>query len=142
MIEDLKDDGKVTRGWLGIQIQPLTPISPTASGIDHTKGAIVARVQDGSPAEKAGLKVGDLVLQIAGEQVEDAKDLARKVARIDPDTEVEFTSIATARRSPRRSRSAHWLGKITSGRHLSRLRSPPQPLWAHSVCRFRSGRQG
>lgn len=91
VIEDLKDDGSVSRGWLGVQIQALTEDIAESLGLDQTRGAMVAMVQDGSPAEKAGLKTGDLVLQIAGKQVEDPKDLARKVAGIDPGSEVEFT---------------------------------------------------
>jgi serine protease Do len=91
VIEDLKDDGTVSRGWLGVQIQTLTADIAESLGLDQTKGAIVAMVQNGSPAEKAGFKVGDLVLQVSGDEVEDPKDLARKVADIAPGSEIEFT---------------------------------------------------
>ncbi len=91
VIEDLKDDGMVSRGWLGVQIQALTEDIAESLGLDQTKGAMVAMVQEGSPAETAGVKVGDLVLQVAGKQVEDPKDLARKVADIDPGSDVELT---------------------------------------------------
>lgn len=91
VIEDLKDDGTVTRGWLGVQIQALTADIAESLGLDQTKGAMVAMVQADSPAEKAGFRAGDLVLQIAGKQVEDPKDLARKVAEFEPGVEVEFT---------------------------------------------------
>lgn len=91
VIEDLKDDGSMSRGWLGVQIQTVTDDIAESLGLDHTKGAMVSMVQDDSPAEKAGLKAGDLVLQVGGAQVENPKDLARKVAAFDPDSEVEFT---------------------------------------------------
>ena len=91
VIEDLKDDGKVSRGWLGVQIQTITEDIAESLGTDNTKGALVAQVQDGSPAEKAGLKRGDLVLQVGDERVSDPKDLARKVAALDPGSETEFT---------------------------------------------------
>ena len=91
VIEDLKDDGTVSRGWLGVQIQALTDDIAESLGLDQTKGAIVAMVQSGSPAEKAGVRVGDLVLQVAGKQVEDPKDLARKIAAIDPGSDIELT---------------------------------------------------
>ena len=91
VIEDLKDDGRVSRGWLGVQIQAITADIADSLDLDHTKGAIVAQVQADSPAEKAGLKTGDLILQVNGQVVESPKDLARKVAGIDPGTDVEFT---------------------------------------------------
>ena len=91
VIEDLRDDGTVSRGWLGVQIQALTEDIAESLGLDHTKGAIVSMVQSGSPAEKAGFKAGDLVLQVGNDQVEDPKDLARKVADISPGSEIEFT---------------------------------------------------
>lgn len=91
VIEDLKDDGKVSRGWLGVQIQTITEDIAESLGTDNTRGALVAQVQDGSPAEQAGLKRGDLVLQVGEQRVDDPKDLARKVAALEPGSETEFT---------------------------------------------------
>ena len=91
VIKDLREDGKVTRGWLGVQIQPVTADIASSLGLDATKGAIVAEVQDGSPAEKAGLQVGDVVLQVDGKEVQDPKDLAIKISGFAPGSEVNIT---------------------------------------------------
>ena len=91
VIKDLREDGKVTRGWLGVQIQPVTADIAASLGLDSTKGAIVAEVQDGSPAEKAGLKVGDVVLSVDGKQVDDPKDLAIKISGFTPGSEVKVS---------------------------------------------------
>ena len=91
VIQDLKNDGKVTRGWLGVQIQPVTADIATSLGLDSAKGAIVAEVQDGSPAEKAGLRVGDVVLSVDGKEVKDPKDLAIKISGFAPGSEVKLS---------------------------------------------------
>ncbi|MGI9414669.1 MAG: Do family serine endopeptidase, partial [Hyphomicrobiales bacterium] len=91
VIEDLRDDGKVTRGWLGVQIQPVSDDIASSLGLDTTTGAMVAEVQGGSPAEKAGLKVGDVVLSVNGDEVKDPKDLALKISGFTPGTKVELS---------------------------------------------------
>jgi serine protease Do len=84
VVQSLKDNGTVTRGWLGVQIQPVTADIADSLGIDGGKGAIVADVTDGSPALKAGFKTGDVILKVDGKEVADARDLAKKVAGIAP----------------------------------------------------------
>jgi serine protease Do len=84
VIKSLRDNGTVTRGWLGVQIQPVTADIADSLGIDGGKGAIVADVTDGSPALKAGFKTGDVILKLDGKDVTDARDLAKKVAGIAP----------------------------------------------------------
>lgn len=84
VIDDLKDDGLVTRGWLGVQIQPVSKDIAESLGLDHATGAIVADVTDNSPAREGGIKTGDAVLEVNGAEVKDARDLANKIARIKP----------------------------------------------------------
>lgn len=84
IVADLKDDGNVTRGWLGVVIQPVTKEIAESLGLDQASGVIIADVQSGSPANKAGLRSGDTILTLNGEKVKSPRDLARKVAAIKP----------------------------------------------------------
>ena len=84
IVADLKDDGNVTRGWLGVVIQPVTKEIAESLGLDEAGGVIIADVQNGSPASKAGLRSGDTILTLDGKKVESPRDLARKVAAIKP----------------------------------------------------------
>ena len=78
----LKEHGRVDRGFLGVATQPLNPALATALGLAAPEGALVADVTEGSPAARAGLRAGDVVLRVNGEAVRDARALARQVAAI------------------------------------------------------------
>jgi len=93
VIESLKENGKVTRGWLGVQIQPVTDDIAESLGLKEAKGAIVADVTEGSPALAAGVKQGDTILKIDGKDVADSRDLSRKVAGIKPGDTVPMTVV-------------------------------------------------
>jgi serine protease Do len=69
VVEQLKDGGKVARGWLGVLIQDVTRELAESFGMDKPRGALVAKVLDDSPAEKAGLEVGDVITRFNGEPV-------------------------------------------------------------------------
>ncbi|MGC8852797.1 MAG: DegQ family serine endoprotease [Hydrogenobacter sp.] len=83
--------GKVTRGWLGVVIQEVTPDMAEAVGVKE--GVIIAQVMPSSPAEKAGLKVGDIVIAIDGEKVSSVRDLQLRVMRTPPGKEITLTVI-------------------------------------------------
>ena len=93
VIESLKENGKVTRGWLGVQIQPVTEDIAESLGLKDAKGAIVADVTEDSPALAAGVKQGDTILKIDGKEVSDSRDLSRKVAGIKPGDSVPLTIV-------------------------------------------------
>ncbi len=80
VIAQLRASGHVDRGWLGVQIQPVTPDMANALGLKSTHGALVAAVQPDSPAAKAGLKQGDVVLRYGSDEIESPRDLSRAVA--------------------------------------------------------------
>jgi serine protease Do len=82
VVNQLKDHGSVARGWLGVQIQPLTPDMASSLGMPDSKGTIVASVIDDSPAQRAGFQQGDVILSMNGQQVTDSRDLTRKVANV------------------------------------------------------------
>jgi len=80
VMEDLVKKGKVTRGWLGIGIQPLTPELAKSFGVSADEGILVNQVMPKSPAEAAGIKVGDLILSLDGKPIKDARQMQRLVA--------------------------------------------------------------
>jgi len=76
----LQKKGHVTRGWLGVSIQEMTPELTKSFGLKEKKGALVAEVGSGSPAEKAGIEQGDVIVEFDGKEVTESKDLPRMVA--------------------------------------------------------------
>jgi serine protease Do len=80
IIAELKQQGHIDRGWLGVAIQPLTRDLAQGMGLDSDKGALISSVQDGSPAAAAGLKSGDVVMRFGERTIESPKDLSRVVA--------------------------------------------------------------
>ena len=82
IVDELRKSGSVTRGWLGVQIQSLSEDAAQALGLPNANGAIVAEVIDGSPAQKAGFKQGDVVLKMNGTVVKDNRDLTRRVGAL------------------------------------------------------------
>lgn len=91
VIGDLKSDGKVVRGYLGVQIQDITRDLADGIGLADTAGALVASTTPDTPAGKAGVKSGDAIIAVNGEKVEDTKDLSRRIAGFRPDTKVALT---------------------------------------------------
>ncbi len=81
VVEQLRDNGKVSRGWLGVMIQDVTRELAESFGMDKPKGALIAKVLPDSPAEQAGLQVGDVVLKFNGKQVKRSSDLPPLVGR-------------------------------------------------------------
>jgi serine protease Do len=90
IIEQLKTDGHVERGWLGVQIQRIDDEIAEGLGLEDTTGALVASVVPDSPADTAGLEPGDVIVGFEGEKIEDIKDLTRQVAAEQPNSEVEL----------------------------------------------------
>ncbi|HXW72257.1 MAG TPA: Do family serine endopeptidase [Methylocella sp.] len=84
VIASLKEKGVVARGWIGVQIQPVTPEIAESLGLKSNKGALVAEAQPDAPASSAGIKSGDVILGIDGERIDGPRDLAKKVAALGP----------------------------------------------------------
>jgi len=90
VIAQLKDSGHVTRGWLGVQIQPVTSEVADALGLKQTTGALVSEPQAGSPAAKAGVKAGDVIVSLDGTSVKDARELSQKIGAANPGASVKL----------------------------------------------------
>jgi serine protease Do len=80
VVNALQAHGRVARGWLGVQIQSLTPEMAASLGITEPKGAIVATVVPDSPAARAGFRQGDVITAINGHEIADSHELTRRVA--------------------------------------------------------------
>ncbi len=83
VVADLKDTGQVERGWLGVQIQRVTPDIAESLGLKKPKGALISRVMPKGPAAAAGLKDGDVILEVDGKDIRRMRDLPRLIAGID-----------------------------------------------------------
>ncbi|HKL23071.1 MAG TPA: PDZ domain-containing protein, partial [Tichowtungia sp.] len=92
IIEQLKESGKVTRAWLGVGIQDLTPELAEYYGIEQSKGVLVTRVYEGNPAAEAGIRPNDLIVSVNGREVSSSRELSRMIAEspIDEKTEIRL----------------------------------------------------
>jgi len=84
VVDQLKQTGTVTRGWIGVQVQTVTKDIADSMGLKKAEGALVAEPQAGGPAAKAGIASGDLIQSVNGQEVKDSRDLAKKTAEIKP----------------------------------------------------------
>jgi serine protease Do len=91
VIGQLREKGKVTRGWLGVSIQDVDENTAKALGLQQPQGALVASVQPGEPAAKAGLRTGDVILALNGEPVKDSSALTRAIGMLKPGERVRLT---------------------------------------------------
>lgn len=91
VVQDLMKSGSVQRGWLGVEIQPVTADVAESLGLKSEKGALVASAQDTGPAKKAGIAAGDIITGVNGQDVGSPKELSRLIAGITPGKSVDIT---------------------------------------------------
>jgi serine protease Do len=90
VIAQLREKGAVTRGWIGVQIQPVTADLAESMGLKKASGALVSEPQADSPAAKAGIETGDVIVSVDGTTVRDARELARRIGTMAPGTTVKL----------------------------------------------------
>jgi serine protease Do len=90
VVMQLRDHGAVTRGWIGVQIQPVTSEIADSLGLKKTEGALVAEAQANGPAAKAGVSSGAVITSVNGDAVKDARDLAKKIGSLKPGSSVKL----------------------------------------------------
>jgi len=90
VVAQLKDKGTVSRGWIGIQIQPVTADIAESLGMKKAEGALVAEPQANSPATKAGIASGDVITGVNGKVVKDARELSRTIGAMPPGATVKL----------------------------------------------------
>jgi serine protease Do len=90
VVAQLKDKGSVSRGWIGVQIQPVTPDIADSLGLKKAEGALVAEPQANGPAANAGIESGDIITAVNGDTVKDARELARTIGGLAPGASVKL----------------------------------------------------
>lgn len=89
ILPQLEENGQVTRGWLGVYIQPVEDDVAKSLGLDKAKGALVVRVEQGSPADQAGIEAGDVILAVGDQPVKDSQSLPKMVANLGVGTQTQ-----------------------------------------------------
>jgi len=98
IISQLKTKGEVTRGWLGVRIQPVTDQIAEYYDLKSKKGALVTEVFPGDPADKAGIRAQDIILKVNGEPIDDNRDLSAKIANIPVGDKITIELLREGRR--------------------------------------------
>ncbi len=97
ILPQLKQTGSVTRGWLGVGVQPLTPELVESFGLENAEGALVSQVMPGSPAEQGGVERGDVIVAYDGQPIREMRDLPRRVSATAPGREVRLEVLRKGR---------------------------------------------
>jgi len=90
VVAQLKDKGAVTRGWIGVQIQPVNADIADSLGLKTAEGALVAEPQPDGPAVKAGIQSGDVITSVNGQPIKDARELAKRIGSMAPGASVKL----------------------------------------------------
>jgi S1-C subfamily serine protease len=107
VLEQIIETGTVTRGWFGVDVADITPSSPSPSGLKGTRGAIVGAIERGSPAEKSGIKLGDVIVSVNGKPVANTSATLAAIAGDAPGKSVPVRVIRRNQEArPSTSRSA------------------------------------
>ena len=132
VVQDLKEHGNVTRGWLGVQIQPVTKDIADSLGLAESRGALVNDPQKDGPAAKAGIKSGDVIVAVNGEPVKDARELARKVASLNPGRTAKIDIV----RNGKEQTLDMTLGKLPASNQVASRGDDSAPTEPHSLGRL------
>jgi serine protease Do len=106
--DQLRDDGRVSRGWLGVMIQPVSRDLAESFGMDRAYGALIADLDPQGPAARDGLRAGDIILEVEGEEVERSRNLPRLIGRVTPGDEVELTVMRDGERATQTVTIGDW----------------------------------
>jgi serine protease Do len=93
VVTELQSHGSVDRGWLGVVIQNVNDDIADSIGLKEPKGAMITKVTEDGPAAKEDIKAGDVIVGVNGDEVEDSRDLARKIAELEPDSQVKLSIV-------------------------------------------------
>ncbi len=100
ILPQLKTKGKVTRGWLGVVVQSVTPDLADSLGLEKARGGLVADVSKGGPADRAGIKAGDVIVEFEGKEIKESSELPALVARVQPGKQVRLKVLRDKKEMP------------------------------------------
>jgi len=123
VITQLRDKGKVTRGWIGVQIQGITPDLAENLNLKEARGALVAEPQPDGPAIKAGVEAGDVITAVNGKEVSDSREVVRTISGLAPGTAVKLTVM---RRGQEKTINVT-LGELPAQREAALVPGAPEP---------------
>ncbi|HYJ58880.1 MAG TPA: Do family serine endopeptidase [Methyloceanibacter sp.] len=123
VVTELQSHGTVDRGWLGVVIQNVSDDIADSIGMAEAKGAMITKVTEDGPAAKEDLKPGDVIVEVNGDKIDDSRDLARKIAELQPNTDVK---LAIMRYGDTRQVTMK-LGTFPSSKKLAALEPEKQP---------------
>ncbi len=126
--DQLRSEGHVTRGWLGVMIQPVSKDLAESFGMDRPEGALIADVDPDGPAARDGVQAGDIVLAVNGETVERSSNLPRLIGRVAPDSEVELTVLRAGDRKTLSVTVGDWPEELAGGSGQSSGSASPARL--------------
>ncbi|MFC3283679.1 DegQ family serine endoprotease [Litchfieldella rifensis] len=106
--DQLREKGHVSRGWLGVVIQPVSSDLAESFGLEGPKGALIADVAPNGPAAEHGLQAGDVILQVNGEEVDRSSTLPRLIGRVSPGNEVDLTIMRDGERRTETVQVGNW----------------------------------
>ena len=141
VVAQLKEKGKVTRGWIGVQIQDVTADLAENLGLTAVRGGLVAEPQPGSPAARAGIESGDVIVSVNGKEAHDSREVARTISGLPPGT---TAAIVVVRKGQEKSFNVT-LGNLTDQREASAYHETPKqkgtsvPRLGMSVARAADG---
>ena len=122
IVEELKENKTVRRGWLGVRIQTIDDDIAASLGLPQAQGALISEVTEGGPADSSELRSGDAILKVDGEEVKDSRDLARKVAAYRPGATIPIE----VRRGNRDMTIPVKLGTFPTGNQTAASEAPPE----------------
>lgn len=122
VIDQLRKSGSVSRGWLGVKIQNVDEDTAASLGLPEARGALISDVTASGPAEAAGLRDRDVVLAVNGDRIKDSKDLARKIAEMQPNVRVQVEIM----RDGRVQTVSVTLGRFPSSTDVASARPDPE----------------
>jgi len=122
VVAQLKDKGKVTRGWIGVQIQDVTADLADSLGLAAAHGALVAEPQLGAPAARAGIESGDVILSVNGREARDSREAARIISNLPPGA---TATVVVVRKGQNRTFNV-MLGSLPDQREASAYRETPK----------------
>jgi serine protease Do len=122
VVAQLKDTGKVSRGWIGVQIQEITADLAESLGLSRTQGVLVAEPQPGAPAARGGIESGDVIVSINGKEAHDSREVARTISTLRPGT---IATIGVVRKGEEKSFDI-MLGNLPDQREASAAAELPR----------------